>query len=302
MLAIVIPFYKLTFFEETLQSLSIQTDKRFKVYIGDDASPENPSVLLQKYKGQFDFMYHRFEENQGSLSLVKQWDRCIALTGEEEWLLVLCDDDTLSNTCIADFYTCLPEIEGHDCKVIRFASIINDVVQQKVSALHTHPKLEKSTDFFCRRFKNQTRSSLSEYIFKKKAYQKYGFYNYELAWYADDRAWLEFSEFKEIYSINSSYLSFRLSEENISRANYKMEIKGQSTIKFFKEFLMKNLLKFKRDQRHDLLLYYEQIIYKQDRVNFTFWIDLFLLFIINRDFLQSLKFTRRLLIHLNKDA
>lgn len=41
MLAIVIPYYKITFFEDTLESLAHQTDKRFKVYIGDDASPKN---------------------------------------------------------------------------------------------------------------------------------------------------------------------------------------------------------------------------------------------------------------------
>jgi hypothetical protein len=35
MLAIVIPYYKRTFFEETLQSLANQTDKRFQVFIGD---------------------------------------------------------------------------------------------------------------------------------------------------------------------------------------------------------------------------------------------------------------------------
>jgi len=56
MLAIVIPYYKLTFFEATLQSLADQTDKRFKVYIGDDASPENPSRLLERYQGKFDFL------------------------------------------------------------------------------------------------------------------------------------------------------------------------------------------------------------------------------------------------------
>ena len=46
MLAIIIPFYKLTFFEENLHSLAIQTDKRFKVYIGDDSSPYDCSILL----------------------------------------------------------------------------------------------------------------------------------------------------------------------------------------------------------------------------------------------------------------
>ena len=59
MLAIVIPYFKLAFFEETLQSLAIQTDKRFKVYIGDDASPENPTSLISRYKGQFEFIYHK---------------------------------------------------------------------------------------------------------------------------------------------------------------------------------------------------------------------------------------------------
>ncbi len=33
MLAIVIPYYKLTFFEYTLQSLAKQTNQRFKVYV-----------------------------------------------------------------------------------------------------------------------------------------------------------------------------------------------------------------------------------------------------------------------------
>ena len=302
MLAIVIPYYKLTFFESALQSLADQTDHRFKVYIGDDASLENPITLLEKYKGKFDFNYHRFEDNLGGISLVRQWDRCVAMTGEEQWLMILGDDDTLSSTSIADFYTCLPEINNHNCKVIRYASMINDVVLQEVSALYTHPKLEKSTDFFCRRLKNQTRSSLSEYIFKKSAYRKYGFYNYDLAWYADDRAWLEFSEFNDIYSINSSYLSFRLSDENISRANFKIEIKEQTKIKFFKDFILKNLFKFRRNQRENLLLYYEQMIYLNNKVNFRFWLRQFLLFLINFNFIQSVKFTRRLLIRLNKDA
>ena len=73
MLAIIIPYYKHTFFEETLQSLVSQTNKSFKVYIGDDASPENPGILLEKYQGKFDFVYYRFEENLGEKSLTQQW-------------------------------------------------------------------------------------------------------------------------------------------------------------------------------------------------------------------------------------
>ena len=68
MLAIVIPYYKIQFFEETLRSLANQTDKRFMVYIGDDASPDDPLELLQRFSGQFPFEYHRFETNTGAVS------------------------------------------------------------------------------------------------------------------------------------------------------------------------------------------------------------------------------------------
>ena len=302
MLAIVIPYYKHTFFEATLQSLANQTDKRFKVYIGDDASLENPSDLLEKFRYKFEFVYHRFASNLGGIFLVKQWERCIALTEDEEWMMILGDDDALSEKCIEDFYTNLTDINHYSCKVVRVATIINDEVHQKLSTLYTHPILEKAADFFHRKFTNQTRSSLSEYIFKKSAYEKFGFYNYELAWYADDRAWLEFSEFKNIYTINSSYVIFRLSQANISRINYKTIEKQKVTLQFFNFLIFKHFNKFKRYQRKDLLLYYEQLVYKNKKATFSFWFMLFLLFSTSFYFLQSIKFTRRLLIHLKKDV
>tara|TARA_B110000240_G_scaffold195891_1_gene246534 strand:+ start:1600 stop:2013 length:414 start_codon:yes stop_codon:yes gene_type:complete len=76
-LAIVIPYYKITFFEETIASLANQTNKNFKVYIGNDASPECPEALIEQYKDKFNFIYKKFETNLGSTSLVKQWERCI---------------------------------------------------------------------------------------------------------------------------------------------------------------------------------------------------------------------------------
>ncbi|RBN50312.1 glycosyltransferase family A protein [Flavobacterium psychrolimnae] len=302
MLAIVIPYYKLSFFEAALKSLSLQTDKQFKVYIGDDASQENPTDLLEKFRDKFEFVYHRFDSNIGQKCLVKQWGRCIALTEDEEWIMILGDDDELSENCIEDFYSNLPEIKHYDCNVVRYATIINDVVHKKLSITYTHPSLEKSTDFFYRRFTNQTRSSLSEYIFKKSAWKKHGFYNYNLAWHADDRAWLEFSEFKYIYSINSSHVIFRLSKENISRGGYKIKEKQKVTLQFYKFFIVRHLYRFSRYQRKDFLLYYEQLIYKNNKRTLFFWILLFLLFLANFYIVQSIKFTRRFLINRRRDG
>jgi glycosyltransferase involved in cell wall biosynthesis len=301
MLAIIIPYYKISFLEEALQSLVNQTNKRFKVYIGDDASPENPSAIIGKFQEKLELVYHRFDSNLGGESLVRQWDSCIALSATEEWLMILGDDDCIGPNCIADFYENHPEIVANKCNVVRFATIEIDENSNPITKEYKHPKFEKATDSFYRKIRNKTRSSLSEYIFKRKAYDKYGFYNYDLAWYADDRAWLEFSDSNAIYSINSSKVNFRLSTENISRVAYKENEKKQSKCQFF-DFIIYNLLcKFSREQKKHLLLYYEQMIYRFNKVTFYFWISMSWMFFKNLYFIQSIKFTRRVLIHLNKN-
>ena len=301
MIAIVIPYFKFTFFSETLESLANQTNKNFNVYIGDDASKESCFSLLEQYKGKFNFTFKRFEFNLGKSFLVEQWKRCIALTADEEWLMVLGDDDVLSSSYISEFYNCLPEIKEKKCKVVRFASVIIDNNNNQTSSQYVHPKLEKSTDFLFRRFTNKTRSSLSEYIFRRTAYNKHGFHNYNLAWFTDDRAWLEFSEFKNIYSINSAFLSFRLSDENISRANYKIHEKELLRLKFFKFIISNHLNKFTRVQQRHFLLYFEQLVYRHKEVGFHFWLFVFASFLKQFYFIQSIKFTRRVFIQLKRN-
>jgi len=301
MFAIVIPFYKITFFEETLESLATQTDKRFKVYIGDDASPDNPLDLLEKYKGKFDFFYHRFEDNLGGTSLTQQWERCIALSSNEEWIMILGDDDVLEYNCISEFHANLSEIVNANCNVIRFTTVVINKNSIVVSPDYKHPQLEKSTDFLYRRFTNKTRSSLSEYVFNKAVYNKYGFYNYDLAWYADDRAWLEFSEFKNIYTINTATVRFRLSDENISRNNYKTKEKEVVQLQFLEYLVSEVLMKFKSEQQYYFMAFYEQLIYKNKKVSISFWLFMCWYFINSFYFFEVIKFTRRVLIYLKKD-
>ena len=104
MIAIIIPYYKIDYFEQTLHSLSLQTNKNFTVYIGDDASPNSCVPLLKQYEEKIDFIYHRFENNLGNTSLVNHWERCIALSNQEEWLMILGDDDVLAKNVIEEFY------------------------------------------------------------------------------------------------------------------------------------------------------------------------------------------------------
>ncbi|MEP6804608.1 MAG: glycosyltransferase family 2 protein [Flavobacterium sp.] len=232
MIAIVIPYYKLEFFEATLQSLKNQTDKRFKVYIGNDASPENPLLLLEKFKDAFEYSYHIFNSNLGGTSLVKQWNRCIDLTENEEWIMILGDDDVLSENVVEQFYKNQEEITKQNINVVRFSTKVINEIGEVVSDKFDHPVLEKGQDFLTRKFSKKTRSSLSEYLFKKEKVKQEKFKDLPLAWHSDDLAVLEFSMPNFIYSINDAHLLIRVSNLSITGDSSSNGLKNQATFDF----------------------------------------------------------------------
>lgn len=263
MLAIIIPFYKLVFLEETLRSLEVQTNKRFKVYIGDDASLDDCTLLLQKYKGTFDCIYTRFETNLGGTSLTKQWERCIDLIDDKtiEWLMILGDDDVLGKNVVEEFYNNIDEVNENKINVIRYATEKIDSKNIKISTVYNHPKIELITDFI---FRDKVRSSLSEYVFKKKIVLEKKFRDFPLAWHADVVALFDFSNFGNILSINEATVSIRYSDVNISgRTDNNLE-KNKAT-RQWALFLIENQKHFKN--KNQLLERIEKL-YIYDKKNF----------------------------------
>ncbi|MBC5863652.1 glycosyltransferase family 2 protein [Flavobacterium turcicum] len=274
MLAIIIPYYKLIFFNDTLQSLSNQTDKRFKVYIGDDSSPENPLALINSFEDKFDIVYHRFKENLGGVSLAKQWERCINLSENEEWIMILGDDDYLDDKVVASWYENY-HLFDKKSEVIRFASKMAMQDKNEISNSFEHPIWEKATDAYLRKFNHLTRSSLSEYIFSRKTYDKYHFYNYPLAWNSDDQAWLDFSDNKPIFTINDSLVYVRLSSSNISGKTDNFLLKIKSQILFGKKIIKEKLHYYEYNQRLLFLRRYENDILKIRKLTVLEWFFLF---------------------------
>lgn len=252
MLAIIIPYYKLSFFEETLKSLSNQTDKRFKVYIGDDASLENPSVLLEQFNGKFEYQYIKFDTNVGGMSLVNQWHRCIDLAFED-WIMILGDDDVLSPNLVEDFYNNLPEIESYQSNVVRFSTKVIDGSGKLISDIYNHPKTETAFEFLCRKFSKQTRGSLSEHIFKRAVVVEKRFRNFPLAWHSDDMAVIDFSESNKIYSINSSFVLVRVSEISLTGDEQYMKVKNEATFQFCDVLFNEFAASFSKNQKKIIL-------------------------------------------------
>ena len=292
MLAIVIPYYKHTFFEATLQSLANQTDKRFHVYIGDDSSPDVPKSLLDYYKDQISFTYCRFETNLGNISLTKQWERCLNMVKDESWITFLCDDDTYSHNFVEAFYNHLEEINQLKIDVIRYASVVINEHGQHISNTHTHPKLETSTNFLMRKLNGGTRSSLSEFIFKKDVLNNVKFKNLHLAWYSDYLAVLECSNFGNIYTINEAIMSFRLSGLNITSKKDDLTLKNVATFNFYYYLLEKNHAFFSKEQK-ETLYYMLEKTFLDNKKNVMFWKQLTTLYLGNLKIKRYLNFTMK---------
>ena len=240
-LAIIIPFYKKKYFHRTLESLKNQSNRNFSVYIGDDNSPENITGFLTEFSGFFDFKYHKFDKNLGGNNLVAQWDRCIALSEKEEFLMILGDDDVLGENVVEEFYRFIENAKYGDINVIRFASQLIDEVDTKISDVYENPKVEKAADSFMRVIKGEGRSSLSEHIFSRKSYEKHTFKSFPVAFGSDNVAWLEFPEMGNIYSINHAKVFVRISSEHLSSSkDSTLALKRKEGIHLFTRYIIEN--------------------------------------------------------------
>lgn len=239
MISILIPYFKIEFFHETLKSLEAQTCKDFKLFIGDDASPENSEKLINCTLKSVKFEYQKYSENFGGKNLVKQWERIIKEVSLSDWFMILGDDDVISENFVEEFYKNLPEINENQCNVIKFSQKWIDENGKPINEFTNYRKLLKPSENLSLKLVNGHRSSLSEYIFSKKSYQKFGFVDLPLAWGTDDLAVLEFSNGKPIYFINEAKVYVRISTKNISGREDNNDVKKVARIEYEK-YILKN--------------------------------------------------------------
>ncbi len=292
MLAIVIPYYKISFFEKTLSSLKNQTNKQFKVYVGDDNSPESPLSLIENNKDTLDLVYKKFESNLGGISLVKHWKRCLDLIQEEKWVMILGDDDSLSINVVAEFYNSLPNLSENKIKVMRFSSQTIGENGEELSEVFCHKEFENGNDFFYRKYKGITRSSLSEYVFDVEKLKNNFFYEFPLAWHSDDLAVLECSNFNYIYSNNEAKVLVRISNLSITgRTDLTLE-KLKASQQYFERLLYHYPRKFNEQNLQLIFRKVEYFFYNKKTI--SEYMRLSYLHLNYLGFLSFLKFNRRI--------
>jgi len=240
-LAIIIPYYKINYFDELLDALSRQTNPNFTVYIGNDCSPDDPLGIIKKYENKLNIIYKQFETNLGGTSLTKQWERCLTMVGDETWVWVLPDDDVPSKNVVEAFYEALSKVQACNIQVFRFPVSIIDKHGNVVEKLNHHdPVVESNLDFYERVVRGEAGASLGDNIFHKKSLlESGGFVELPKAWGSDHATVLRASSRGNIYFLEEARLYFRMSGENISSDVSDGLIKLDARIKFA-EWLKEN--------------------------------------------------------------
>lgn len=191
-LAIVIPAYKPAFLRAALDSIAAQTDRRFRVYVGDDAGPPEVGEICAAFTAAgLDLRYERFEHNLGRRSLTAHWNRCVRLSSEP-WVWLFADDDVMEPECVATLLRALEE--GAEEALLRFDTTVIGADDQVWAENPPHPPVESGVDFIYDRLLGRRNSYVVEYVFRRDAFDRAGgFPAYPVAWCADDAAWFLFS-------------------------------------------------------------------------------------------------------------
>jgi glycosyltransferase involved in cell wall biosynthesis len=217
-LAIVIPAYKSAFLRQVLDSVVSQTCRDFRLYIGDDASPEDLAGIVQEYYDVLPISYHRFEKNLGRTSLMNHWERCIRL-GREPWVWLFSDDDLMEPNCVEKFFKELQLTQGRH-HLYRFnTNSINNTGRQ-LSENPPHPQNEAGADFLVARLRGGRTSTAQELVFSRAAWDSIGgFPDFPLGWASDDAFTATLGSQKSIRTIPGARVRWRLSGQNISANN-----------------------------------------------------------------------------------
>lgn len=250
-LAIVIPYYKPEYLNELLSSLRGQSNRNFNLYIGNDCSPNNPKEIIYDYQDIIT-KYKEYPQNIGAKNLNLHWNRCIEdLVQDEQWIMIICDDDVIENNVVEEFYKNIPAFDAQHINVVRYATRVVDKDNSFIMKEYKcENNIESSVFLFEQKILEKTRSSLSEYVFRKSAFEEHMFKSFNLSFGSDNVAWLEFSNFSTIFCINKAFVRYRYSDLSISgnETLKKGKILGEIEYLFY-------LINKHKDKFSDNLLY-----------------------------------------------
>lgn len=193
-----------------------QSNQNFTVYLGDDCSHYDLKTICDKFFDKLNIYYHRFDENLGGKDIVAQWERCIALSIQEEWIWLFSDDDIAEDNCVLNFYQALAKT-NNQYDIYSFNALIIDKNNKVIGVCPENPQVETSSELALGTLDEKRSNCMPVYIFRRKIYLELGgIVNFAFGQASDWATSIQFARNTGIYTINGSKLRWRYSDENIS--------------------------------------------------------------------------------------
>ena len=239
-LAVIIPAYKPDYLQRTLCSLSAQSCQAFSVYIGDDASPFDLSGIIAPFNDKLDIHYTRFQDNVGGKDLVSQWERCVGLCEDEDFIILFSDDDMMEENCIASIvHYDIPK----DVNVLHFDIDIINENDECIQHCPSFPESLSASSFFDRLFRRQIVARMPEFVFRREWLKQNGIVPFNLAWRSDTATVIKASLSAGIRTVSGNHcrVLWRASDANISGNRLLAREKNESNVVFFNWLYAQNL-------------------------------------------------------------
>lgn len=220
-LAIVIPAYKARYLPQALESIAAQTCRGFRVYVGDDASPEDLRSICDAFASRIELRYVRFDRNLGGSNMVGQWSRCVALSSEP-WVWLFGDDDVMDAGCVQALYDRLDADAGR-YDLYHFDVVEIDAQGAVLREAPPFPDPLPALQFAHARMASRLSSYAPDYVFSRAAFEAAGgFEPFPLAWASDDATWIKLARRAGIRAVRGPKVCWRQSGQNISASQPRL--------------------------------------------------------------------------------
>lgn len=218
-LAVVIPAWRGRHLAAALDSLRAQSDRRFRVYIGDDASPDDLGTLVREHGRGLDLVLHRFDQNLGGVDLVAQWHRCIALTQTEPWIWLFADDDEAAPECVAAFYAGLPAARRDGIHLLRFNHVVIDDGGAVIEVPEIHPERESAKELALAMLDpcSNRQWRAPDHLFSRQVYAQWnGFLQAPKGLWSDRGTWMVYAKGGGVLTLSAAMIRWRSHEGGTS--------------------------------------------------------------------------------------
>lgn len=216
--SIAIPFYKIKYFKECLDSVLAQTYVDFEVLILNDKSPDDISFILNAYSDPR-IRYLENEENVGAIRLVDNWNKLLSLA-QGEYVINMGDDDKLMPNCLE----VLSELIDRYPKVDIFHSrvMLIDEKNTPFALSFERPEFESCPEFILKRL-HKFEQYIGDFCIRKSKLKEIGGYpNYPLAWCTDDVVSFEAAVPNGVVHSKEVLFLYRSSEQTISNSKWNL--------------------------------------------------------------------------------